>query len=54
MALKFEKRYTANPTDFKTYDTERIRQDFLIKSVMVPIPIMTGSLPVAPFQPNRI
>ncbi|GAB5552942.1 MAG: 5-dehydro-4-deoxy-D-glucuronate isomerase [Saprospiraceae bacterium] len=35
MALKFEKRYTANPTDFKTYDTERIRQDFLIKSVMV-------------------
>ena len=29
----FEVRYTTNPTDFKTYDTQRIRQDFLIKEV---------------------
>lgn len=35
MSVKFEKRYTSNPTDFKTYDTERIRQDFLIEAVMV-------------------
>lgn len=26
----YEVRYTTNPTDFKTYGTERIRQDFLI------------------------
>lgn len=35
MSVKFEKRYTSNPTDFKTYDTERIRKDFLIEKVMV-------------------
>ncbi|MEZ5044515.1 MAG: 5-dehydro-4-deoxy-D-glucuronate isomerase [Saprospiraceae bacterium] len=35
MAIKFEKRYPCNPTDFKTYDTARIRQDFLIENVMV-------------------
>ncbi|MEM6380628.1 MAG: 5-dehydro-4-deoxy-D-glucuronate isomerase, partial [Bacteroidota bacterium] len=26
----YEVRYTTNPTDFKSYDTQRIRQDFLI------------------------
>ena len=35
MATKFETRYTCNPTDFKTYDTQRIRKDFLIENVMV-------------------
>ena len=35
MAVNFETRYTCNPTDFKTYDTQRIRQDFLIEKVMV-------------------
>lgn len=30
---QFEVRYTTNPTDFKTYDTERIRQDFLIENL---------------------
>ena len=35
MSVKFETRYTCNPTDFKTYDTQRIRKDFLIKNVMV-------------------
>lgn len=35
MAVKFDTRYTCNPTDFKTYDTQRIRKDFLIEKVMV-------------------
>ena len=35
MSVKFETRYTCNPTDFKTYDTQRIRKDFLIEKVMV-------------------
>ena len=26
----YEVRYTTNPTDFRSYDTQRIRQDFLI------------------------
>ena len=30
----YETRYTCNPTDFKTYDTQRIRKDFLIENVM--------------------
>ncbi len=29
----YEVRYAANPTDFKTYDTERIRKDFLIQDL---------------------
>jgi 4-deoxy-L-threo-5-hexosulose-uronate ketol-isomerase len=28
-----EVRYAANPADFKTYDTERLRKDFLIEKV---------------------
>ena len=35
MSLNFETRYTCNPSDFKTYDTSRIRQDFLIPKVLV-------------------
>lgn len=30
---KYEVRYATNPTDFKTYDTQRIRQDFLIDTI---------------------
>ncbi|MFC4776945.1 5-dehydro-4-deoxy-D-glucuronate isomerase [Paenibacillus sp. GCM10023252] len=29
-------RHATNPTDFKTYTTERLRQDFLIESLFVP------------------
>jgi len=32
----FEVRYTTNPLDFKNYDTQRIRQDFLIQNLMEP------------------
>lgn len=35
MATNFETRYTCNPSDFKSYDTSRIRKDFLIEKVMV-------------------
>ncbi len=31
--VKYEVRYAANPQDFKSYDTERIRKDFLIEQV---------------------
>lgn len=30
----YEVRYATNPTDFKTYDTQRIRQDFLINGLL--------------------
>ena len=33
MNTNYEVRYASNPEDFKTYGTERIRQDFLIKSL---------------------
>ena len=33
MKTKYEVRYATNPEDFKTYGTERIRQDFLIKGL---------------------
>ena len=36
MSLKFESRYACHPEDFKRYDTDRIRKDFLIEKVMVP------------------
>lgn len=32
----FEVRYTTNPTDFKSYDTQRIRKDFLIEKLLEP------------------
>ncbi len=31
--VKWEMRYATNPQDFKTYDTERIRKDFLVEKV---------------------
>lgn len=31
--MKFEERYAANPQDFKSYDTSRIRKDFLIENL---------------------
>lgn len=32
--MNYEIRYATNPTDFKTYDTQRIRKDFLIEDFM--------------------
>jgi 4-deoxy-L-threo-5-hexosulose-uronate ketol-isomerase len=34
--MNYELRYAAHPADFKSYDTERIRNDFLVENVMVP------------------
>ncbi|MBN1820922.1 MAG: 5-dehydro-4-deoxy-D-glucuronate isomerase [Prolixibacteraceae bacterium] len=34
MAIIFEERYAYHPDDFKTYDTERIRKEFLVEKVM--------------------
>lgn len=31
--VKYEVRYATNPTDFKSYDTERLRNDFLIENI---------------------
>lgn len=31
--VKYEVRYATNPTDFKSYDTERLRKDFLIPTI---------------------
>ena len=33
MSTSYEVRYTTNPTDFKSYDTDRLRNDFLIPSL---------------------
>lgn len=33
MSTHYEVRYTTNPRDFKTYDTTRIREDFLIQGL---------------------
>jgi 4-deoxy-L-threo-5-hexosulose-uronate ketol-isomerase len=35
MTVKSETRYAVHPDDFKKYDTDRIRKEFLIESVMV-------------------
>lgn len=35
MAVSFEIRYATNPGDFKSYDTQRIRTDFLVQDLMV-------------------
>jgi 4-deoxy-L-threo-5-hexosulose-uronate ketol-isomerase len=34
MSTHYEVRYATNPEDFKGYDTQRIRRDFLIKGLM--------------------
>ncbi|HYX08255.1 MAG TPA: 5-dehydro-4-deoxy-D-glucuronate isomerase, partial [Bacteroidales bacterium] len=36
MAIHYEERFATNPTDFKSYDTGRIRKDFLVDKVMEP------------------
>ncbi len=35
MAVNYEVRYATNPVDFKKYDTSRIRNDFLVRDLMV-------------------
>ena len=35
MTVKSDLRYAVHPEDFKKYDTERIRKEFLVESVMV-------------------
>lgn len=34
MAINFEERYSYHPEDFKGYDTEKIRKEFLVEKVM--------------------
>ncbi len=34
MAIHYQERFATNPSDFKSYDTERIRKDFLVDKVM--------------------
>lgn len=36
MAIEYEVRFASNPADFKSYDTGKIRNDFLIRDIMVP------------------
>jgi 4-deoxy-L-threo-5-hexosulose-uronate ketol-isomerase len=36
MATIYEERYNYHPEDFKSYDTERIRKEFLVEKVMEP------------------
>jgi len=36
MATIYEERYAYHPDDFKTYDTKRIRKEFLVEKVMDP------------------
>ena len=36
MATIYEERYNYHPDDFKKYDTERIRKEFLVEKVMDP------------------
>lgn len=36
MNTYYEVRYATNPNDFKSYDTQRVRKDFLIKGLMQP------------------
>ncbi|MBN2661277.1 MAG: 5-dehydro-4-deoxy-D-glucuronate isomerase, partial [Tannerellaceae bacterium] len=35
MKLNYEVRYAAHPDDAKSYDTTRLRKDFLINNLMV-------------------
>ena len=36
MATIYEERYSYHPEDFKTYDTEKIRKEFLVEKLMDP------------------
>ena len=33
--MKIELRYAAHPQDFKSYDTEKLRKEFLIENVFI-------------------
>lgn len=35
MKTNYELRYASNPVDAKTYDTSRLRKDFLIETLFV-------------------
>jgi len=35
MAVNYEVRYATNPSDFKYYDTKRIRSEFLVRDLMI-------------------
>ncbi|MBN1184822.1 MAG: 5-dehydro-4-deoxy-D-glucuronate isomerase [Bacteroidales bacterium] len=34
MAVKYEERYAVHPDDFKSYDTQKIRDNFLVQNIM--------------------
>ena len=34
MSVKYEERYAVHPDDFKSYDTQKIRDNFLVQNVM--------------------
>ena len=36
MTTHFEERFAYHPDDFKSYDTERIRKEFLVEKLMEP------------------
>ncbi len=36
MKTNYEVRYASNPVDAKSYNTQRLRHDFLIESVFAP------------------
>lgn len=36
MATIYEERYAYHPEDFKSYDTEKIRKEFLVQNIFVP------------------
>jgi 4-deoxy-L-threo-5-hexosulose-uronate ketol-isomerase len=40
MAIFYEERYNYHPEDFKSYDTSRIRKEFLVEKIMQPGDIM--------------
>ena len=41
MKTNYEIRYAAHPEDAKSYDTTRIRRDFLIEKIFVPNEVNT-------------
>ena len=34
MSLKYEERYATHPADAKNYDTNRLRDEYLVQNVM--------------------
>ena len=43
MKTNYEIRYAAHPEDAKSYDTTRIRRDFLIEKIFVPNEVTEGA-----------